>query len=88
MSSVFSKDSRLLIMPFSPLTLIDAIVISLFFRVLGLLPFSFVPGLLLLCSVSWTSVSGLVDGWFMSVHVICCSRGGLGVGVQSFILSL
>ena len=33
MFSVFSRDSRLLILPFSPLTLSDAIVISLFFFV-------------------------------------------------------
>ena len=30
----------------------------------------------------------LVDGWFMSVQVICCSTGGLGVEIHSFFVFL
>ena len=86
MFSVFGRDSRLLILPISPLTLIDAIVISLFFLVLGLFLFGFNPELLLLCFGSWSSVSMLVDTWFVSVHVICCSWGGLGVGSHSLFV--
>ena len=44
MFSVFSRDSRLLIVPFSPLTLIDAIVISLFFSCSGSSPLWFYSG--------------------------------------------
>ena len=67
MFSDFSRDSRLLILPFSPLTLIDAIVISLFFLVLGLLHFDFIPELLLLCFL----IFSFWAGWWL-VHECPC----------------
>ena len=74
--SASSRDSRLLIFPFIPLTLIAAIVRFLFFLIFFLLFFCFwcVLVFLLLSSVfcfSWVpcrpSVSSFVGDWFISV---------------------
>ena len=71
--SVLSTDSRLLILPFIPLTLMVAMVISLFFLILFLLFFS----RLRVCFFwgSWALLGiivGVLCGWFQSDVCLRC----------------